>query len=36
MELAKGGKLHFRYLIVIHPGEAKDAGIDKLWADFSK
>ena len=36
VELAKGGKLHFRYLIVIHPGEAKDAGIDKLWADFSK
>ena len=36
VELAKGDKLHFRYLVVIHAGEAKDAGIDKLWADFSK
>ena len=35
-ELAKGGKLHFRYLIVIHSGEANEAGVDKLWADFSK
>jgi hypothetical protein len=34
--LEPGGKLHFRYLIVIHNGDTAAAGIAKIWDDFSK
>ena len=34
--LDKGAKLHFRYRIVIHPGDAKDAGIASIWTAYSK
>ena len=34
--LEKGGKLHFRYRVVIHPGDANAAGLDKLWAAYAK
>jgi hypothetical protein len=34
--LEPGQKLHFRYRVVIHPGDAKSAGLAKLWDEFSK
>ncbi len=34
--LKKGGTLSFRYAIVIHHGDIKSAGLDKIWAAFSK
>jgi len=34
--LDPGGKLHFRYRIVIHNGDTAAAGIAKIWDDFSK
>jgi hypothetical protein len=34
--LEPGGKLHFRYRIVIHSGDTQAAGIAKIWDDFVK
>jgi hypothetical protein len=34
--LEPGQKLHFRYRVVIHPGDAKSAGLARLWDEFSK
>jgi hypothetical protein len=34
--LESGGTMHFRYRVVIHPGDAKSAGIAKLWEQYSK
>ncbi len=36
VSLEPGGTLHFRYRIVIHSGDAKDAGIAKLWDQYVK
>ncbi len=30
-----GGTLRYRYRIIVHPGEAKSAGIAELWARFA-
>ena len=35
-ELEPGTKLHLRYRIVIHPGDGKSAGLEKLWAEYVK
>ena len=35
-ELDAGGTLRLRYRIVIHPGDGKSAGLEKLWADYTK
>jgi hypothetical protein len=32
--LEPGGTLHFRYRVIIHPGDAKSAGIPKLWEQY--
>ncbi len=34
--LDPGASLHFRYRIVIHPGDAASAGIATLWDEFKK
>ncbi len=35
--MAKPGEtLHFKYRVVIHPGDAKSADIAKLWAEYTK
>ena len=34
--LESGGTMHFRYRIVIHPGDAKSAGIAKIWEQYSR
>jgi hypothetical protein len=34
--LEPGGPLRFRYRVVIHPGDAKSAGIAKLWEQYLK
>jgi hypothetical protein len=34
--LDPGGTLRFRYRVVIHPGDAKSAGLDKLWDQYLK
>lgn len=34
--LKPGEKLHFKYRVVIHPGDAKSADLAKLWADYIK
>ncbi len=34
--LDPGASLHFRYRIVIHPGDAASAGIANLWDEFRK
>lgn len=28
--------LHFRYRVIIHPGDAKTSGLAKLWTEYSK
>jgi hypothetical protein len=33
---ASGDSLHFRYRVVVHPGDAQSAGIAKLWDDFAR
>ncbi len=30
-----GGKLHYRYRVIIHPGDAKTAGIANFWTKFA-
>ncbi len=32
--LEPGRTLHFRYRVIIHPGDAKSAGIAKLWEQY--
>lgn len=34
MSIPEGGKLEFRYRVVIHPGDADQASIDRLYAAF--
>jgi len=34
--LEPGGTLHFRYRVGIHPGDARSAGLAKLWAQWAK
>ena len=34
MTIPQGGKLEFRYRVVIHPGDAKDAKVEELSAAF--
>ena len=34
--LEPGGQLHFRYRLIIHPGDAKTAGLQKIWEEYSK
>jgi Methane oxygenase PmoA len=34
--LEPGGMLRFRYRVVIHPGDAKSAGLTKLWEQYLK
>jgi hypothetical protein len=36
VHLEPGGSLHFRYRVIVHEGDAKSAGIAKLWAEFAK
>jgi hypothetical protein len=36
MILDPGRTLRFRYRVVIHPGDAADAGIAKLYAEYAK
>jgi hypothetical protein len=36
VKLDPGGSLHFKYRVVVHEGDAKSAGIAKLWGEFSK
>ncbi|MCU1258397.1 MAG: hypothetical protein JWO80_1282 [Bryobacterales bacterium] len=35
LTLKPGEELRFRYRVVIHPGSASSAGIDKLYADYA-
>jgi hypothetical protein len=35
MALAAGQSVRFRYRVVIHPGDAKTAGVDALWKRYS-
>lgn len=35
MQLAPGEKLHFRYRVVIHPGDATDAHLSDLYASYA-
>jgi hypothetical protein len=34
LTIPPGGTLRFRYRIVIHPGDTKSAGIDKLYSEY--
>ena len=34
--LKPGEKLHFKYRVVIHPGDVKSADVAKLWAEYVK
>jgi len=34
--LEPGGTLHFRYRVVIHPGDVKTAGLSGLWDEYLK
>ena len=34
--IPQGGKLEFRHLLVIHPGDAKSAKIESLYQSFTK
>lgn len=34
VELEPGGKLRFRYRVVIHPGDTASAGLPKLWEEY--
>lgn len=34
--LKPGESLHFKYRVIIHPGDAKSADIAKLWAEYTK
>lgn len=36
MTIPAGGKMEFRYRVVIHPGDAKSAGIENLYDEFAK
>jgi methane monooxygenase PmoA-like len=36
VRLEPGGALHFKYRVVIHEGDAKSAGIAKLWTEYAK
>jgi hypothetical protein len=36
LTIPRGGKLEFRYRLVIHPGDAKAAGIEALFAQYAK
>jgi hypothetical protein len=35
MTLDAGKSLHYRYRVIIHPGDAKDAGIAALWTKYT-
>ena len=35
MTVQPGGALHYRYRIIVHPGDAKTAGIAALWTAFA-
>jgi coproporphyrinogen III oxidase len=35
LTIPKGGKLEFHHLLVIHPGDAKTAGIEALYRSFA-
>jgi hypothetical protein len=35
LKLEKGKSLRFRYRVVIHPGDAKEAGIAELWKKYA-
>jgi hypothetical protein len=35
MTLAAGRSVRFRYRVVIHPGDAKSAGVDALWKRYA-
>jgi hypothetical protein len=34
--LKPGEKLHFKYRVIVHPGDAKSADLAKLWAEYVK
>lgn len=34
--LKPGEKLHFKYRVVVHPGDAKSANLAKLWSEYAK
>jgi len=34
--LDPGASLHFRYRVIVHPGDAASAGIPRIWDDFAK
>lgn len=34
--LKPGEKLHFKYRVIVHPGDVKSADIPKLWAEYVK
>lgn len=34
--LEPGEKLHFRYRVIVHPGDARSAGLAKLWNEYVK
>ena len=36
VHLEPGGTIHLRYRVIIHEGDAKSAGIAKLWTEFAK
>jgi hypothetical protein len=36
LTLQPGEELHFRYRVVIHPGDPKSAGIARLYAEYAK
>jgi hypothetical protein len=36
LALKAGDTLHFRYRVVIHPGDGKSAGLESLWDEYLK
>jgi hypothetical protein len=36
LTLQPGEKAHFKYRVIIHPGDAKSADIAKFWSEYSK
>jgi hypothetical protein len=35
LTVPKGGKIEFRYRVVIHPGDSKSAGVEQLGAEYA-
>jgi hypothetical protein len=36
IQLDANGTMHFRYRVIVHAGDAKEAGIGKMWDQYLK